>query len=226
MNNRPIIFFLLCSFLFIYVPSTNAQNQITGRVTAFNSYGLNFVKVSSKKAKQIVLTDTLGRFSIDFKEKDLLRFQAEGFNPYQIKPGAGDNLKINLIYQNTNKAREQVLESRHMTEKDLDYACGHLSGENNNYSNYQNIFELIQSVYPQASINKSGSPVKVILGSRGPNSAFSGDEALLVVDKVIMDDISSIVPSQVSKISVLIGNDAGYYGVRGGNGVIEIELKH
>lgn len=206
--------------------SGTAQEKVTGRVSAFNSYGLNLVKVSSKKTKQTVLTDTLGRFSIDFRDKDLLRFQAEGFNSYQIKPDAGEDLKINLIYQNTNKAREQVLESRHMTEKDLDYACGHLSGENNNYSNYQNIFELIQSVYPQASINKSGNPIKIILGSRGPNSAFSGDEALLVVDKIVTDDISSIVPSQVSKINVLIGNDAGYYGVRGGNGVIEIELKH
>lgn len=203
-----------------------AQDKVNGRITAFNKYGLNNVEIIAKKSKQTVFSDSIGNFSIKCSKNETLKFNAKGFYGAQIKSNEQKNLKINLIFQGNSNAKNIAVSNNHIKLSDLEYAINNLSDENNSHSNYQNIIDLIQSVYPSASINKSGYPIKIYLNSRGPNSLTSGEEALIVVDKIITENITDISPTQVKKITVLLGADASYYGVRGGNGVIEIELKH
>jgi len=226
MNNLILKPYFICLFSIAFAISVFAQSQVKGKVTSFNKYALNHIEVIAKKSKQIAFTDSLGNFSISCKENEILRFNANGFYTSQKKSEKKIVLKINLIYMSTSLARDLAIHNNHISAEDLDYATEHLSDENNGYSNFQNIIELIQFVYPRASINKSGNPVKIFLNTRGPNSVYSDESALIVVDKIINDDISGISPSQVKKINVLLGSDASDYGVRGGNGVIEIELKH
>ena len=88
-------------------------------------------------------------------------------------------------------------------------------GENNNFDRMLNIYDIIQSIYPAAQFSTTGSEKKVVLESRGPNSLFSGNEALLVVDGIVTADISGISPAQVKSVKVLVGNDAADWGSRG-----------
>ncbi|MBT8260229.1 MAG: TonB-dependent receptor plug domain-containing protein [Flavobacteriaceae bacterium] len=61
---------------------------------------------------------------------------------------------------------------------------------------------------------------------RGVSSFNLSNEPLFVVDGVIVNSITHILPIEVDKISVLKGASASIYGSRGANGVIEITTKH
>lgn len=222
MKQYLLSLFILCSSLML-----NAQERtIMGRVTAFNIYGLPGVEVSAKKAKTKVLTKADGSFQISSKRKDVLKFHAPGFRTQVLKPIDSNMLNVNLIYSDNSTAMKQVVEGGYMSQEDLEYAIENLMQENNDYSRYQNIFELIQAVAPLAKVVNSDGFSRVFLTSKGPNTISAGSYALIVVDGVVTENISGIQPVQVAKINVLTGTETSLYGTRGGNGVIEIFLKH
>ena len=57
---------------------------LRGELTAFNSYPVANVKVSSKKAKATVTTDSLGKFQIVCNEKDILIVKSEVFTTLNL----------------------------------------------------------------------------------------------------------------------------------------------
>ena len=217
---------LLVLVLAFALVSFAQERNISGKITAFNTYELINVKVSAKKAKTEVFTDEQGNFQIKCKTKDAIKIEADGFQNQVIKLADDNVLKINLIYIDNNSGFKSAIKAKHITEENLEYAIENLMQENNDYSRYQNIFELIQSVSPLAKVvNKDGFN-RIYLNSRGPNSLEAGSHALLVVDGMVTENISNIQPVQVATINVITGTETSMYGTRGGNGVIEIELKH
>lgn len=202
------------------------ERNISGKIMAFNTYELVEVKVSAKKAKTEVLTDELGNFQIKCKTKDALKIQAKGFETQVIKLADDNVLKINLIFIDNNSAFKSAIAAKHISEKDLEYAVENLMQENNDYSRYQSIFDLIQAKYPLAKVINSNGFNRIYLTSKGPNTLEAGAQALLVVDGMVTENIASIQPIQVASVTVLTGTDTSMYGTRGGNGVVEIELKH
>lgn len=52
---------------------------------------------------------------------------------------------------------------------------------------------------------------------------YGSNAALMVVDGVIVEDVSFISPQQIVSISKLPNSQASLYGARAGNGVILIE---
>ncbi|WP_157961056.1 carboxypeptidase-like regulatory domain-containing protein [Lutibacter citreus] len=203
-----------------------AQTQIIkGKVTAFKKFPLKGVNITAKKSKEKVMTDSLGLFSISCKKKDMLRVELDGFEYQYVKLGKQDSLNFNMIYRNNEKSYQSVLENNNLEKSILDYCVENLLIDNNNFEYMTSIFEVIQSVCPGARISDDTGSEKVLLITRGPNSFFADPYALLVVDGIVVDEISSIQPIQVETIKVLIGNEAGHWGVRGGNGAVEITLK-
>ncbi|WP_347840726.1 carboxypeptidase-like regulatory domain-containing protein [uncultured Draconibacterium sp.] len=219
---------ILLSFIALcFCISVTAQERnISGKITAFNTYELSGVKITARKAKTEVLTNEQGNFQIKCKKNDALKIQADGFQTQVIKLSDDNVLKINLIYLNSGPAFKSAVEAKHITENDLEYAVENLMQENNDYSRYQNIFELIQAISPLAKVVNSDGFNRIYLTSQGPNTLAAGAHALLVLDGMITENISSVQPVQVASIKVITGADASMYGTRGGNGVIEIELKH
>lgn len=206
--------------------SASGQKTITGQVTAFNKYTLKNVEVESKKSKQLVKTDSLGIYSIDVSDKDKIQFKADGFYSIVFKTDEEDTLNVNLIYIDNKKSFDDVIKNNVLTEAELSEALEKYMDENNNFYTFQNIFDLIQSVHPSVFIDDTSSPTKLYLPGKGTVNNESGHEALLVVNKIMTFDISDISPVQVKKVKVLTGNDASlFYGSKGSNGVIEIELK-
>ena len=85
---------------------------------------------------------------------------------------------------------------------------------------YSNIYEFLEGKVPGLTVQ--GESIRI----RGNNSLLGSNEPLILVDGIVMDDISSISPDEVERIDVL--KDAAstaIYGSRGANGVILITTR-
>ena len=214
-------FYLILATAFIITSVTNAQNRVVyGNLTAYNSFPVMNVEVTSKKAKASTMSDSLGNFSIVCLEKDVIMVKPKGFQGVNKKVNdETDSLQINLVFIDTKKNRELAVNEGYMTETNLNYAVANLEEENNDYCKYTDIYMLLRATQG-SSITVSNSGVITI---RGGNTSFSGmDQALIVVDGQPTSNIDWIRPCIVRSIKVLKGADANIYGTRGGNGVVVI----
>jgi len=214
-------FFLILATALIITSAAHAQNRVVyGNLTAYNSFPVMNVEVTSKKAKATTISDSLGNFSIVCLEKDVVMIKPKGFQSVNKKVNdETDSLQINLVFIDTKKNRELAVNSGYMTETNLNYAVSNLVEENNDYCKYTDIYMLLRATQG-SSITVSNSGRVTI---RGGNTSFSGmDQALIIVDGQPQMDIDWIRPCIVRSINVLKGADANIYGTRGGNGVVVI----
>jgi TonB-dependent SusC/RagA subfamily outer membrane receptor len=180
------------------------------------------IEVTSKKGKATILTDSLGRFSIVCKEKDVIQIKPKTFRPVNKRVDADtDSVTINLIFVDSKANRERAVGYGYINEEDLQYAVANLQQENNEFCNYSNIFDLIKGRF--SGVTVTGDRIYV----RGGNNSFSAGatQALIVVDGVATSSIDWLDPCQVKSINVLKDSNAAIYGSRGGNGVIVIETR-
>ena len=221
-------FIFISLIIFISFIGHTQEKSLSGNVTTFKTYSLNGVTVESKKMKTSVQTDSLGNFTIECAKKDVLKFKAHGFQTVTQKIKNDKNLEINLIYVEGENSYKDVLKHEYLSKESLDYCVNNLLENNNNFENFATMEDLIQSICPNAKFSEDPEDGRevVTVETRGPNTFFANQDALLVVDGVVVQSITSINPSVVKTIKVLVGNQAGHWGVRGGNGVIEITLKN
>ena len=205
--------------------AVHAQNRVVyGKLTAYNTFPVMNVEVTSKKAKATTMSDSLGVFSIVCSEKDVIQIKPKVFQAVnqKVTEDLKDTLNINLVFIDSKKNREIAVNSGFMTETNLNYAVQNLEEENNDYCKYSDIYMLLRATQG-SSIQVSNSGVITI---RGGNTSFSGmDQALIVVDGQPTTNIEWIRPCIVRSIDVLKGADANIYGTRGGNGVVIITTK-
>ena len=197
-----------------------AQNMvINGKLTAYNTFPVMNVEITSKKAKATTMSDSLGHFSIVCKEKDVVMIKPKGFQSVNKKVNnETDSLNINLVFIDTKKNRELAVNSGYLTETNLNYAVAHLVEENNDYCKYTDIYTLLTGTLG-SSITINNGQIRV----RGGNTSFSGmDQALIIVDGQPVSSIDWIRPCIVRSVKVLKDSDAAMYGSRGGNGVLVI----
>ncbi|MEN8229783.1 MAG: TonB-dependent receptor plug domain-containing protein [Bacteroidota bacterium] len=215
---KQIITALLGLFLSTFVI---AQNRVIhGKLTAYNTYPVQNIEVSAKKAKSTIKSDSLGQFSIVCFEKDVIQIKPKAFKPVSKRVGPDtDSLLINLIFIDTKANRERAIGYGYMNEDELTYAVSNLEQQNNEYCNYLDIFDLIKGRF--AGVVVSGNVVYI----RGLNSINSSNEALYVVDGIITASIDWIEPCDVKSINVMKDGMAAIYGSRGSNGVVIIETK-
>ncbi len=217
--------FKLSFLLVLLALSVTAQTkEITGLVTSFNRYAMKGVQVKAKKSKKLVKTDSLGYFKILCHPKDVLIVTADGFMAERFSVKDRSHIECNMILLSNSSARKSAVKKGYMTLEEMDYAVENLMDENNDFSKFQDICELLQNKYPMAKCEEVNGANRVFLSSR-PQSINAGQWALCVVDGIPTDDISSISPMQVSTIEVLAPEDAAEWGVRAGNGVLVIKLK-
>jgi TonB-dependent SusC/RagA subfamily outer membrane receptor len=201
-----------------------AQNRVVyGKLTAYNTFPVMNVEVSSKKAKATTMSDSLGNFSIVCQEKDIIMIKPKVFESVNQKVSKDftDSLKINLVFIDTKKNREIAVNSGFMTETNLNYAVTNLEAENSDYCKYSDIYNLLRAEGSGITVSNSGQ-----ITIRGGNTSFSGmDQALIVVDGQPTTSIEWIQPCMVRSVDILKGSDAGIYGSRAGNGVVVITTR-
>ena len=209
---------VICFFIIVLCQiqslSLNAQEKktVTGTVTTFKVIPLNKVRITASKSGEVVYSDSLGTFSINCTEKDVIKIFASGFDSKRVKTKKIDNPKFDLIYSNTNTSFKTAIKNGHISEELLEEAIVKypLKGQKD-YSKYLNIYEVISSEIPTVKV--SGTSVETMK----PSSFSDGSrEVLYVVDGTIVDDLSYVVPLNVKSIRCLDGPAATKYGLRGG----------
>jgi len=197
---------------------------VSGKVTTFNRYPLQNLEVAAKKSRVTARTDSLGMFSIVCETRDVLKIRAEAFKPANIRVGPKtDTLKINLIFINNETNQQLATGYGYISKEDLTFAISHLGEENNDFCNYDNIFELIRGKMPGVTVDYSNSSGAVYI--RGSSSLNLSSEALYVVDGITTNSIDHINPCDVRSLDVIKDGSAAIYGARGANGVVVIETR-
>ncbi len=221
---KKILLMLLIAFV---IPGfsliTNAQDRIIhGMVTTFDSIPLINAEVRVRSSRETVRTDTLGRFSLGVKEKDRLIISANGF--YNQRVRLEENTKfaaINLNLKPGEKNREYAIGYGHISHRDKLNALSNLTSDDLDFSQFSNIYEVIQGRFSGVDIVNND----III--RGISSFNSSSAALIVVDGIPVDGsvLSTIPPMEVKSINVIKDGSSAIYGSRGGNGVVVIETK-
>lgn len=216
---------LITVILFVLIASAIAGQEITlsGTVMCFNRYALRNVTVTAGRAGEAHLTDSTGRFTISMNPGERVTFEAEGFEPFTIRPRESDTISVNLVFRGGKKDVMVAIGNGYIRKEDLTFAVDNLQQENSEFSNFSSIYDLLRGRFPGVEIinTPSGPSIQV----RGTNSLALSGEPLFIVDGIPVDDISAIEPVSIRSINVLKDASAAYYGSRGTNGVILIETR-
>ena len=193
---------------------------ISGRVTTFGEIPLSNVRITLSKSDLETHSDSLGKFSIDCSEKDVIKFEAKGFDGKRIKVKKIKQSSIDLVYSNSESSFVHATDNHHISKEILEMAIEKypLKGEKD-YSLYDNVYTLIDNEIHTVKV--SGSTVS----TTKPNSFTQSQEVLYVVDGMTVTDIDFVLPVNVKTVRYVDGPAASKYGSRGANGAIEITLK-
>lgn len=224
MKTRFFFMLLTVTSLMLSVNLRAQERMIRGVVTTFDSIPLIGASVQAKSTKQEVLTDSLGNFSIRCKNNDKLKVSAHGFYSQHVRlNGKIKFVAVNLKLKPGEKGRDIAIGYGHVADADRLNAISSIDNNDFNFSQYNNIFDLIKGRCPGVQVIDN----KYII-IRGINSINSRDNsALVLVDGTpySTEALKSIVPTQVKSIDVIKDAGAAIYGTRGANGVILIETQ-
>ncbi len=214
---KSIVFLAL---MFSVASVVHAQSRVVhGTLTVFDSYPVQHIEITSKKAKASSMSDSLGQFSIVCMENDVIKVNPTAFKTMRKKVHADtDSVQLNLEFIDSEENREIAVGYGYISEKDLSFGVSHMENKNDRFCSYSSIFDLISGQL--SGVTVVGRDVYV----RGGTNSFSlSTTALYVVDDQTTSSIAWIQPCQVKSINVLKDGNAAIYGSRGGNGVILIE---
>ena len=218
---KEIFRIFICCLLM--VASANAQKKVIhGKILAFNKFPIEKAKISIKKRNILVLSDSLGQFSIACELKDKVRIEAAGFKTFLIRVNdKTDSIHVNLVFGGGKKDKEIATGYGHIKESELSYGIQHFEADKNDNVNYTNIIEMIKGKV--SGITMIGDQIHI----RGISSIRNSSGALIIVDGMPTDinSLKGIPVYSVKSINVLKGAEASIYGSRGSNGVIIIKLK-
>ena len=216
---------ILAALLFFTISSTGQTRVIHGVLTAYNQYPVANIEVTAQKSKSSTVSDSLGHFSIVCQEKDMIKIKPETFKTVSRKVDRDtDTLRINLVFMDSKKNRDLAVGYGYMAKEDLTFAADHMQQENNEYCNFNDIYELLKGKFPGVSVD--GTSGNYVVRIRGGNQSInSSNEVLYVVDGSPSASISGLSPCDIRSIDVLKDGMTSIYGSRGANGVILIETK-
>ena len=213
-------------FILVTVPvlSMGQEHKVSGTVVAFNKFPLSNISVKAKKAKTEAVTDDKGQFEIEIRKNDIIQIEEPEFVEYNKRiSGRDKDVTINLIIRNNEKDMERVVEKGYIAKEDLDYGRERLWSYNNEFGQFTDIYEAIHYAIPEAMIVLEGDQRGVRF--RGHRSFYGSNLALILVNGVITEDVSFIIPADVISITRLSSSQAAIYGSRGSNGVVEIKTR-
>jgi hypothetical protein len=196
---------VLLALMFSVTSVVQAQTRVVhGTLTVFDSYPVQHIEISSKKAKASSMSDSLGQFSIVCMEEDVIKVNPEAFKAMRKKVHADtDSVHLNLEFIDSEENREIAVGYGYISEKDLSFGVSHMENKNDKFCSYTNIFDLIGGQL--SGVTVIGHDVYV----RGGTNSFSlSTSALYVVDDQTTSNIDWIQPCQVKSINVLKDGNA------------------
>jgi len=217
LQNIRFIVKLVILILFFNINALAQEKTIEGLVNTFDSIPLIGVEIKVKSTAKIFETDSLGRFQLNCRSKDKLRFRANGFVTRSVKIEPDNKyVLVNLKLKSSSESAKIAVGYGHVKNSEKLHAMMNLSNDRNDFSMYTDVFEAITGKFSGVYVRNSQI---VIRGFSAP--------ALIIVDgmEVTASSLSYLDVNDIQSINVLKDASASLYGSRGGNGVVVIETK-
>ncbi len=231
MNNitrkKRFLFQIISFTLFVFISSCLVSGQekvVEGRVTAFESIPIINANIEAKSNNEVVLTDTLGMFTISCAPADKLSIKANGFARKKVKiKKTTKYVLVDLKLLPGPENRELAVGYGHVKDAEKLYAISNVNESDLNFSRYSSIYDIMADMF-SSSAQVTGSGEIII---RGTISSTGSDAALLIVDgrEVDVFAFGNILTQDIASINVLKDASASVYGSRGANGVVIVETK-
>jgi TonB-dependent starch-binding outer membrane protein SusC len=232
---RLFLFFLI--FFLFFKNSLFSQNTISGKVTGSEGNRLVGATITVGKSGKSVITDTLGRFSINAGAGNVITISHIGYREQRII--LGNEIELNISLTETPLNLDDVVMIGYGTSKKKDFtgAVGSLSEKDFNKGNFSSPDQLIQGkVSGVQMISNNGAPGGAMtIKIRGNSALVSTGQPLYVVDGVPLDGrslqpgsdpLNFLNPDDIASIDVLKDASAtAIYGSRAAYGVVIINTK-
>lgn len=217
------ITFLTSTILFFFVFATHAQDKvIQGVVTTFDSIPLHGASIRVASTKQIVLSDSLGNFTVSCNNKDKLKVTANGFFPETVKTTSSTKFAaINLRLKAGSKNLEVASAFTNVADRDRLTAMASRSANELDLSVYSNFFDAIKGKFPGLQVQGTDIIIRGVGSINGPRPA------LIVLDGNVVQGatLNAINPETIKRVNVIKDGSSAIYGSRGAFGVVEITTK-
>jgi TonB-linked SusC/RagA family outer membrane protein len=260
---RPASAILMITLLCISVPGRLlAQSDLVtikgSVVDDGDSQPLAGVSITNSAKRGLGITNINGEFSITVPRGSEFSFNMVGYAPTQLSFKDNENKLLVRLKQATSQLNEVVVTALGIKreEKALGYATTVVKGEDLTKSLSSNWADALSGKVPGLNLVRSNSgpagSIKIIL--RGENNLTGNNEALYVVDGVVINNssgrrtaiggesvygtgsdnmpadygssLNDINPQDIESITVLKGPAASaLYGQRGANGAVIITTK-
>jgi hypothetical protein len=218
----PIAFFLIS--LVIPFPGISQTRTVSGTVLSFDKFPLRNITVNAKKAKTETKTDENGHFKLEVKNSDVIVIKDPAFITYTERiTGTENSLKINLIIRNDEKSMARAVDEGYISKENMEYGTKNLWRVNSEFNRFNDTWEAIKYALPETQIVVENGRKGVLM--RGQKTMYGSNLALLLVDGVVVDDVSFVAPGDIVRITKLSTAKSALYGARAGNGVVNIETK-
>ncbi len=240
------ILLMLFALLFMSAGAIWAQTVITGRVLDEKGQGQPGAGVSVKGSPNIgTVTDIDGNFRLNAPSNAILVIQSIGYSTQEVPAGAAASVRLRTAARELNGAVVTALAIRR-EKRELGYSATTISSDDLNAGNNVSALSAIQGKTAGVNITSStggpGGSTRVVL--RGEKSITNGNNALIVVDGVIINNSNRLTgrderyqvdfgnrgndinPEDIESVTVLKGPAAAaLYGSAGANGAIMYTTK-
>lgn len=234
---------LFCIFTTTVVKAQDVTVVQGTVVDANDQLPLPGVNVVVKNAKQAVVTDKDGHYSIHInrQERPILSFSMIGYETNNIE--VKKNSTINISLSVSSKMIDEVVVTAlgiNRTAKSLGYARQNVDVESMTESRSSNLTNMLAGKVAGVNVIAGSSPTaSTRIEIRGNKSLTGNNQPLFVIDGVIIQNdmgqsgdldygnmAANINPDDVESMEVLKGaNAAALYGADAANGVILITTK-
>ena len=226
-KKQRFIFQIISFSLFVFISSNVVSGQervVEGMVTTFENIPLINATIEAKSNKEVVLTDTLGMFTISCATVDKLTIKAHGFANKKVKiKGNTKFVLVDLKLLPGPENRELAVGYGHVMDAEKLYAISNVNESDFDFSTYSDIYDIITDMFSSSVQVRNNGEIII----RGSIAMDGSNAALLIVDGREVDELSfgNINTLDIASINVLKDASAAVYGSRGANGVVIVETK-
>ncbi len=188
--------------------------SIVGTVADAEYKPLKGVTIFVDSVKTKVKTNRKGEFSIRVQPNTKVISAFSKFGGMLSHTYSGETV-INFVFPKDYK----IISKKELTA--LGYTTKTSKKQSKNYNKYLDVYQLLVAEFPGVTVN--GKTIR--LRGTASNSINLSQDPLLLVNGVQAESIDFIRPQDIKSIRVIRNEEASFYGARGSNGVIVIQMK-
>jgi TonB-linked SusC/RagA family outer membrane protein len=209
------------------------EKVITGKVTDQQGQPVAYATIRIKGTKQGLSADAEGNYAIKASEGTTLIVSGTGITSKEVVVGNSTNLDIQIA-RKTGMLTEVIVTTLGIQRqaKELGYSTAKIGNKELTQAKVTDFSTGLAGKVSGLQVNLTNNgvdpPTRIVL--RGNRSITGNNQALLVLDGVVIDDVNyvnKINPEDIESVNILKGAvAAAIYGSKASNGVIVIITKH